>query len=436
MADKHKDKRSPEEYLKVLIDDGVPRDRAERVVEARYGPTDDTNEDRVRRIFSNASRIFGFTSTSPQGPQIRAYLRSYFNANPNYLQTLRGYEEERNSHAVNRILTGIRNDPMRKLLASKGLIARSGIAVPGLKSIEEEQVIAKNQCLLIQGTFDQQLTLSSKLIREKDYLRYFPKMISVLQSRTWDDLTPAQKNIFKTIENTASVKNDMRTLLNGASLPDLHLNWASLAHSLHWINEAEYLHYVHQSFKRLLTPPVYEETLGEVGKLKKRYLNEILSMKASEFSPQTFTGHSGLSALALLPLTEPTVHREVARTLKTSTDLRVKIQAAETLEAWKTTDPEALYLAATTLGTQYLEIFRSVTHLIEASRTQDTRVHLLLAKQWRNSNADYRLEAFMVLSHLYPKDPTVLRELSNGLKDRSEDVKFLVSKILRQAEKR
>src|SRR5581483_1173109 len=51
LATKDQDRRSPEEYLQVLLDHGFDRAAAERVVALRYGPLGPSFREALRRIF-------------------------------------------------------------------------------------------------------------------------------------------------------------------------------------------------------------------------------------------------------------------------------------------------------------------------------------------------------------------------------------------------
>ncbi|MDE0118693.1 MAG: hypothetical protein OXM55_01635 [Bdellovibrionales bacterium] len=76
LAGKQADHRSPEAYLQVLLDHNMARDMAETVVAARYLPFGLSFKDQMRLVFSNG--IYGFTSLSPLGKDIRQPLNHYF----------------------------------------------------------------------------------------------------------------------------------------------------------------------------------------------------------------------------------------------------------------------------------------------------------------------------------------------------------------------
>jgi len=74
LAGKGRDHRTPEQYLQVLLDHHMARDMAETVVAARYLPFGLSFEEQMQFIFPSTTTIYGFTSLSPLGRQIRQPL--------------------------------------------------------------------------------------------------------------------------------------------------------------------------------------------------------------------------------------------------------------------------------------------------------------------------------------------------------------------------
>jgi hypothetical protein len=83
LASKKADKRTPMEYLRVLVSDGFPRDEAEKVVTARYSQEGFSIAQRMAVAFPSAERLHGFDGTGPLGavaaPRVDKYLASIGN---------------------------------------------------------------------------------------------------------------------------------------------------------------------------------------------------------------------------------------------------------------------------------------------------------------------------------------------------------------------
>lgn len=78
LSGKEKDERAPEEYLRVLLADGMDLNRAEQTVALRYSPWGAQNFHRMSNIFENTAKIYGFNSIGPSGatagPRLNAHL--------------------------------------------------------------------------------------------------------------------------------------------------------------------------------------------------------------------------------------------------------------------------------------------------------------------------------------------------------------------------
>ncbi|QDK37770.1 hypothetical protein [Bdellovibrio sp. NC01] len=84
LATQTKDHRTVEQYLNVLIEDGIPLDFAEQVAASRYSQQGFSLEKRFAAIFNNSSKLYGFASTGPLGASAAPRLRSYLNKVSSY----------------------------------------------------------------------------------------------------------------------------------------------------------------------------------------------------------------------------------------------------------------------------------------------------------------------------------------------------------------
>ena len=77
LAGKTRDHRTPDQYRRVLIEDGFSTQEAEQVVAFRYSPLGSSFNERMRRIFRGVKRIYGFDSVAPSGERIKPKLEKY-----------------------------------------------------------------------------------------------------------------------------------------------------------------------------------------------------------------------------------------------------------------------------------------------------------------------------------------------------------------------
>lgn len=89
LAGKEKDSRTPEQYARVLVEDGFSREQAQQIAAFRYSPIGVSFHDRMSRLFAHVPRIYGFSSIAPSGKTISPHLRNYLKeAAPTYFESL------------------------------------------------------------------------------------------------------------------------------------------------------------------------------------------------------------------------------------------------------------------------------------------------------------------------------------------------------------
>lgn len=100
LAGKAQDRRTPEEYRRVLIADGIPNAQAEQVVAFRYSPIGINFSSRMTHIFRNSPSIFGFHSVSPLGKITGPMFKNYFSkiSAQNYSSYLDNLKPVQNKH--------------------------------------------------------------------------------------------------------------------------------------------------------------------------------------------------------------------------------------------------------------------------------------------------------------------------------------------------
>lgn len=80
LAGKQTDRRTPEQYYQVLLNDGYSASAAQQVVAFRYSPIGATFANRMTHVFNKTPRIYGFNSVSPLGrfnaPIVKSYIQT------------------------------------------------------------------------------------------------------------------------------------------------------------------------------------------------------------------------------------------------------------------------------------------------------------------------------------------------------------------------
>ena len=80
MAHKDQIQRTPEEYLRVLLEYNLPQNEAEIAVAGRFSNLGVTYKTRMEHIFYPQTKIYGFTEKSPLGSQVSGVLNKYLSS--------------------------------------------------------------------------------------------------------------------------------------------------------------------------------------------------------------------------------------------------------------------------------------------------------------------------------------------------------------------
>ena len=199
-AGKKADHRSPEEYTRVLIEDGFSRRQAEQVSAFRYSPIGEQTQDRMKQVFP-FSRIYGFHSLAPSGKNIRPRLNKYFQSIPNkdYISHLSNFPKKEENHFWSR--------------AMKGQFIRS---VDGVEDIENPMCLLEKP----EPLYKKLLWIKEVLSDNERSLSYIPiidlyfKDLERMFGEDWEDFPREEQSILEQIQFNSQGKNTVNELLS------------------------------------------------------------------------------------------------------------------------------------------------------------------------------------------------------------------------------
>lgn len=167
LAGKEKDTRTPQQYLDVLVRDGVERADAERIVAARYGPFGSSYRDRMERVFEGVPMIYGFSSIGPLGSHVKTSLSEYLSA----LGNLKVHLDSVNVRSDNSTWMNVMKSYNRAL--GHGLTKN----IPGYE-------IKTNSCSLSDDNknLSERLSLATGML-EREPMLYLPTVSSFINSK-------------------------------------------------------------------------------------------------------------------------------------------------------------------------------------------------------------------------------------------------------------
>lgn len=236
LAGKTTDSRTPEQYLQVLLQDGIERIEAERIVQARYGALGSSYKDRMRRIFSETQVIHGFDSVGPSGKTVRPFLEKFFKSSGDYNQRLNNLEGEKIVGLIEKANYKIRdiNVPMAQAMSGTAYTYCSGIGVD-----EKLRDVKRMICSLQDPNIpeSQKIKTIEKMLASPDMMIYVPSLASYINSNDF-----AADELKQTLKSNAKLKSVFEKLYKeyDSNSPTTAMEILRLRLQLGFINESQY----------------------------------------------------------------------------------------------------------------------------------------------------------------------------------------------------
>jgi hypothetical protein len=250
LATKAQDTRTPEEYLRVLLDHGLDGALAERVVNLRYGPLGPSFRESFRRVFMGVPRIYGFASVAPRAEWTTPRLDQYFRAKGNYRAYLDkvGYQSTEN------------NDLLR---AFEGT---SLIQMAGVTPLDPGAAAQAVICGLYDEdqTVTQRLSTIRQLLRGPDLLSYLPRIEAFFNRHPPEQFRGSEKVLYDAIRREDTARMRVIELVGKLDLSAEKMELAHLAEQLQWISKEEFRRLAIDSVRKLLAQPQWSDVVDVV----------------------------------------------------------------------------------------------------------------------------------------------------------------------------
>lgn len=256
LATKDQDRRTPDEYLQVLLDHGFDRASAERVVALRYGPLGPSFRGAHRRIFKGVPRLYGFSSVAPTADFTVTRLRRYFRAKGNYRQYL---EETRGDARPNRELL----DAFR----GTGLVQTSGLTPSEAAAADRAQI-----CRLYDETrpVDERLAVIAGFFERGDFFAFLPTVETFMARHPAEQLNGEARRVLAEIRDRHAARDQVVALVRDLDVSALKMELAHLALQLRWMTAKEFRTLAIAGARQLLRRPVTSEVVDVMCEISKR----------------------------------------------------------------------------------------------------------------------------------------------------------------------
>jgi hypothetical protein len=334
LATKDADRRSPAQYLQVLLDHDYERGLAEQIVAQRYGPLGPSFRESVRRVFSGVPRIYGFSSVAPVSARTAPMLRRYFNLQGDYREYL---EAAGRSTAQNeKLFAAFRGTPITQ---AAGITPREPAAA------DREQI-----CNLYDThrSVAARLRIVLRLLERDDFLAFLPTIEVFFAAHPIDQLVGEERTLVGGIRRDARARDQVLELVRTLDVSALRLELANLAAQLGWMDQNEFQRLAIHDTHEIVRAPLTLEAVDILCEISKH--ERIGATLDSASLPDDLFQHAkGLRLLDCLSPPDPRVSARVVGTLQDD-DVNTRLWAVYVLSGRLPLDDEVMRRLAPHLG--------------------------------------------------------------------------------------
>lgn len=323
LAAKDQDSRTPETYLRVLLEHGFERGLAERVVELRYGPLGPSFRESLRRIFAGVPHLYGFSSVAPRAEYSAPMVERYLHATPDYAAALSRTSE--------------RNAALRAAFAGTALIETTGLSPSEAAARDREQI-----CALYDESrsVNDRMRIAYGLTLRPDALRFIPTLQVFLSRHPPQSLARMERSVLLEMHAAEDTRDAVLELVRTLDVSALQLELAHFAAAVGWIERDEFHALAAAAAAQLLHRPLTAETVDVTCEIVK-YESLGGEFKADDLPAQLYQDAQGLRLVACLAPADPRIVPRVVEALRGPDPLQ-REWAAYALTQLRPSDPAVL----------------------------------------------------------------------------------------------
>ena len=457
LAGKGPASRTADQYLQVLLEDGLERSFAERVVEARYGPSGELNVSSMRRAFSGVPVIYGFCDKAPLGAETGPVLQKYLSGKSknDFYDRLNKLEVAKKTLQPYSLIT------MQKLIDaplanSFTSIGRCFKQVTGVATTDE----TANRICEVRNTqkpIETRARDLNFLMRSDERLSHIELCNDFFAEMSKKSLSPTELSAVDEVRNNQKLRDDLEMLLDKVTF-FLGFDYGVLGIKL-GLDKEKVNPILSRGFTKMITKGLTQEEINLMINLDFRssFKDYIRISYAAINHPTTWSNGHSIEAIGLTKTQDPQIINHLQQMLSMSApqfkrqllEALIKLNAvglsmkSELISMLYTPQADVRANAIRALGMIKVYDEKIVTEII-ALMNRETDAWTLkksaiyfsdisfdnlliqrhLALALNHANAEVRQYAAMALSHRQLKDDEVFSALIRGLKDSSSSVKL------------
>lgn len=456
LASKGPATRTPEQYLQVLLEDGLERSFAERVVEARYGPSGEQNVNRMKRAFPGVPVIYGFCDKAPLGEEAGPIMKAYLSGKSkddyydrlNRLETIKNTLQPYSAATIQQLIDV-------PLATSFKKVDRCFSQITGVDTKDET---AARICAVrdVKNSIEVRARELNVLMHTPESLSYIELCNDFFVEISKKSLTPTELAAVAQIKNNQKLRDELMFLLDRVTF-FLGYDYGVLAVQL-GIDKSKVAPILSKGFIQMVSKGLTREELNMMINVdfKIPYEGYIKYSYSDIDKPTTWTNSNSIEAIGLTKTKDVKIISRLQGMISTAApEMRsqllealisleaVDIQARETLISMlydKKSDVRANAIRALGMIKTYDE--KIVTEVVALMNREtdawtlkksalyfvDTKfdnpsLQMHLARFLNHANYEVRLYSGLALVNRNVKDYQVFVALINALKDENSEVR-------------
>ncbi|HLY39483.1 MAG TPA: hypothetical protein VKU61_15670 [Candidatus Binatia bacterium] len=340
LATKDEDRRTPAEYLQVLLDHGFDRPSAESVVETRYGPLGPSFRETLRRTFAGVPRVYGFTSVAPRSEYTVPMLARYLHDTRDYARHLDDADG--------------RSEPNGELLRAfhtTALAQAVGVAPSDPGSSDRAAICA----LYDDGaSVLDRLRIARAVMSRDDFLTFVPTLEVFLQRHPPEKLDAASRVVLADIRGFAAARERVLALVRDLDVSALKLELADFSFQMGWMTADDVRRVAVDGARLLLARPLTSDVTDVMCEIT-AHVGLGDGFRLEDLRPGVFAGAEGVRLVDCLHPADERVNAPLIAALDAE-DPSLRVWAAYALSRRLPLDAPTLTRLASYLDDPLLDV--------------------------------------------------------------------------------
>ena len=417
LAGKNSDQRTPEQYLKVLLDHHMARDMAETVVAARYLPFGLSFQEQMQWVFQ--STIYGFTSLSPLGRFIRRPLGNYLTAIERHYGSYKSYLDQIRPQSINPFIHQ----------TIGGTIAE----VKGIGPDNPRVPLFQKMCQLYKDTENPRTGM--QVVEELMDSGEGPKSYLAIKDFMSRNRNPTGESlvILDRIKGNPSFKTDFQILYGQISprLPYVRIQFLNFLMFFDWISDTFYRTELKANTLKMIQRPTSEayDFVTALVYDEKIPLEE-LDLGAEDIPRGFYTNIWSALILETLNVQDYLVHRRLMNSClsQITKDVVICYQVLKSLGRMRVNDSLIIDKMVELMNMQHRGLTYYSIYGLAYSGVQRKDVHLAIAGHIQHPDKWIQLQSIRALGFLRSQYPEVNQRVVNLVR-KSEDEEIIYESL-------